>query len=1019
MTDVSAFVDAQQIPSGLASAISGSPGYTCLLAMIEAGDARYEGDQFFTDGSRAVTADVLPSGHKPARNPEEMHLIIDPGYFERAEQEYATPWKIVWWREAIQNAVDAKAKNLTLSVQESVDEDLVEVTCIDDGIGMDKDTLQFKFLALGGTTKGQAGQIGGFGVAKKILCFRWPRWKIYTREHYLHSENGKMEYETGEYRSGTMLKVWMPKESGMYTRADMAKEFLGRCNLPGVKATINGTPWGGRWLPNGKHVRNLQGDRADAKVYYTKESKLLQGQCYVRTGEGLFMHDRYLSSEVKGYVIIELVAKQNPKTNQPYPSRDFLAASRDDLTDERLKEAISKMLNEMAVDVKSGLKSKAVAKVQKYTGKGGKFKPEFKALFSNVMYNMETAKAKDGVQLTDDARKKISEMLSSSPAMNVELMVELLRSRYTGETQVETALFHITSGYWRRDFLIYPDPDLDDFRLQKRFKPEYHTATLHKLMRTWADLCMYVMVALNCRKDFGVGFVFSNDASAMYLKRDEENWLLLNPYILGEKIHRQLGIKWDESLKNKPEWVPSDRKHLQVLFALAIHECTHFVDDISYHSESFSSAFTYNTALAGPGFAMLERVAKASRALARSEREAPIPKPEQTQSVQAEIKKIREDMFALVPDSSRFYQTEGPKGDGMFLISGDRNPEPESDLYSGIPVIAVDPANNSAWFVYRHRSKSVTGDIYGDLDAFPFVNSAYWDLRNHYKEYPTLVMAATCEMHNLLKAFAATHDYWPDASFPDTLMPIMTARDALLLQLREEAKAYFKAHPWTVEGFKRSNPYDFKMAYCVLTYLSSPKWSVMDGILIRLDEAIARVPDTTKYVLEEVLADVGHIKEDRRKTSVYSVYAWSTPIPDRRHQSFGSSIILSKMGQAWVIDDDEHIRFVTSSNFSYAAPYSEEIRALSMLDPVMYGTLILGLQKGLKAAYKYAVTAMWFKREGWVDTRTGVSPEDTVRDEMVNEITRQLQRLKETETPNTGKIERLVMEDAMEAGLIK
>jgi hypothetical protein len=629
-TDVSDIVDAQQIPAGQASAISGSPGYTCLLAMVAAGDARYEGDQYFTDGSRAVMADVLPVGHKPARNPEEMHLIIDPGYFERAEQEYSTPWKLVWWREAIQNSVDAKAKNINLSVDDAGD--FMKVTCIDDGIGMDKDTLQNKFLALGGTTKGQAGQIGGFGVAKKILCFRWPKWLIHTREHILSSTDGRMEYEKASYREGTLLEVLMPKADNMYTPTYMACNFLDRCNLPGVRVTIDGTPWNGRWLPNGKHIRNLQGDRVDAKVYYTKESKLVKNACYIRTSEGLFMHDRYLSDEIKGYVIIELVAKGNPKTGKPYPSRDFLSASRDDLTDVNMKMAINKLVNELASDTSSGLKSKAAAKIEKYIGPGGMFKPEFQALYSNVMYNMDAEKTRSGYQLTGEAAKRIAEMLGSSTELNQELMSELLRAKYSGQNQIEAALFHLTAGFWKRNFLIYPDPDLEGFNVPKRFRPEFQTPGLHKLARTWADLCTYVMVALNCKKDFGVGWVFSDGMSACHLKRpsehgDNEDWLLLNPFIIDKIVLRRMGADERQTgakLKENPEWTPTDRDHLRILFALAIHECTHFVDDIGYHTESFSSAITHNMALSGPGFGMLERVAKAARAAARTERETPI-----------------------------------------------------------------------------------------------------------------------------------------------------------------------------------------------------------------------------------------------------------------------------------------------------------------------------------------------------------------------------------------------------------
>jgi hypothetical protein len=449
---------------------------------------------------------------------------------------------------------------------------------------------------------------------------------IHTREHILTSENGKMEYRTGDYRHGTKLQVWMPREGGMFTTSYMAMNFLDKCDLRGVDIVVDGQPYKPRWLPNGRHIRDLHGDKADAKVYYTKESKLVQAACYVRTSEGLFMHERYLSSEIKGYVIIELVAKVDPKTGQPHPSRDFLSASRDDLTDQTLKGEIGKFLNELAIETKSALKSKAGAKVQKFTGTGGKFRPEFKQLYSSVLYNMETEKTQSGVQLTDEARKRMAELLGSSTELNAELSSALLKAKYGAESQVETALFHISSGFWRRDFLLYPDPDLSDFRIPKRFNPQYQTPRLHKLIRTWADMCMYVMIALNCRREFGVGWIFSGDAMASYLKRNDEDWLLLNPFIIGDKALKRLGFidEVGERKEEHPEWSPTDSLHLRSLFSLAIHECTHFVDDIDYHGEAFSSALTFNTALAGPGFALIERVARAARLAVRTEREKPV-----------------------------------------------------------------------------------------------------------------------------------------------------------------------------------------------------------------------------------------------------------------------------------------------------------------------------------------------------------------------------------------------------------
>lgn len=621
--NVSHISDATEVPEGRVYALSGSPGYTCLLAMISAGDARYNGDRFFTDGTRAVMAEVLPVIRRSA-NPEQMRLIIDPNEFQRALDEYREEWRLVWWREAIQNAVDAKSSQVALSVEE--EGDFVVASCEDDGIGMDKDTLQNKFLALGGTTKGTSGSIGGFGVAKKILCFRWPKWAIHTRDHLLSGKDSQIEYEQTDLRRGTLLKAWMPKETGLFTQTSFALEFLGRCNLSGITFTIDDAPFVGPRLRNGRHIRDLEGDRATAKVYYTKESKLLQGACYVRTVEGLFMHSRYLPSEVRGYVIIELVPKTDPKTGQPYASRDYLTSNRDDVRDPSLNRAITMMLNEIAADVKSALRSKHGAKVKKFTGTGGKFKPEVKEKEATILYNMETFKLGDAVRLTDESAKKIGDLVAESQNINRTLSDLLLKSSYTGTTQIETALKQISQGYWQRDFLIYPEPELAQkgFKVPKKFDPEHQPSMLHKLARVWADLCMYVMVALNSPKPYGVGWIFSEDAQAYHLTDEQgENWLLLNPYIVDPKALNKLDLRQAATLRDAEIWSPTDKEHLHLLYALAIHECTHYADGLSYHNELFSSAITYNTSLAGKGFKYVEKIARAARVVASKEREEP------------------------------------------------------------------------------------------------------------------------------------------------------------------------------------------------------------------------------------------------------------------------------------------------------------------------------------------------------------------------------------------------------------
>ena len=71
---------------------------------------------------------------------------IDPRRFQTTLTEYAA-WKEAWWREVVQNGVDAGATHCAGNV--SPRGDVVVVSFEDDGRGMDLDTLTKVFLRLG------------------------------------------------------------------------------------------------------------------------------------------------------------------------------------------------------------------------------------------------------------------------------------------------------------------------------------------------------------------------------------------------------------------------------------------------------------------------------------------------------------------------------------------------------------------------------------------------------------------------------------------------------------------------------------------------------------------------------------------------------------------------------------------------------------------------------------------------------------------------------------------------------
>ena len=115
---------------------------------------------------------------------------VPHSYFRKAKMEYAD-WRWAMIREFIQNSYDAQATTIDFRLTVN-DRDAIELSVDDDGIGMDRDTLENVLLCMGGSRKPE-GAIGGFGYAKAILFFAHQSYTIRTQDL-------RVEGSGGEYR---------------------------------------------------------------------------------------------------------------------------------------------------------------------------------------------------------------------------------------------------------------------------------------------------------------------------------------------------------------------------------------------------------------------------------------------------------------------------------------------------------------------------------------------------------------------------------------------------------------------------------------------------------------------------------------------------------------------------------------------------------------------------------------------------------------------------------------------------
>lgn len=596
---------------------SGHPDFYLALALLEEGVLREIGETYLEDGEKFLALRRAGAA-TPRRNPGsefDVEMTFDESWYTKRLLHYSG-WKEAWFREAIQNSVDAGATRVALKVDKASEDPVTwTVECLDNGSGMDRDTLINKFLRFGATTKTGAGATGGFGEAKELLILPWLNWEIRTQDSHLRGLHAKASMVPGGARlDGTMLRVTMPDDNTV--QPHHADTIITRSYLPDVRFTIE----------SGGEKRTVRANASGDEVYAENEHarityrKLRKGETtpymWVRV-KGLYMFQKYIGDSVNVQVFCDLLG----------PSTQVLTANRGDLNyDTRAGRAVIGMLGEVETRLHTeklrGLRGKFAMR-EKYSGKG-KFRAEI-ARSTDVGTSDLLAVIKpadpQGVP-TDESLKDVARELvrgmPSSPEVEESFEIvgkQLAGVKFTGPTHVASALKQLV---WTPDFFLLNDED-KTFRVPAKFKPESMTGNIHRLAKVWTEMVRFVMMQLAYDGPWGVGFVFSSSSTAMYAREGGEDWILLNPF-----THLQPGWWERKEIIN-----PSDPQEQKQLYSAAIHEATHLVDRCGKHDDVFASALTDNFARCADGFAAARGIAR--RVKGRGEQSLEGPKKKRWQ----------------------------------------------------------------------------------------------------------------------------------------------------------------------------------------------------------------------------------------------------------------------------------------------------------------------------------------------------------------------------------------------------
>ncbi len=617
-------------------AISPSPEYEQLMGEVFVGNMEVVYEQYLPHGQKYIAVAPITQNNPPKKTIERMM----PWSARRGAvilREYVG-WQDAWWRESIQNAVDAGATHIQCALSMNKDKTWT-ITIIDNGTGMDETILLDKFLTSGGSGKEGTGQgIGGFGAAKELLLLPWLHWHLHSQD--LVAEGVGPQQKIGpasSYLKGTKLEVIMPADT--YTQVGNLLSVILRSNLPGVKFTVitkddtdtyrakldpktrmaeYGVPGLVEFLfepTPGQASRSIY-VRHKLAAENIRQARERAGNTATITEDGsLYMFTTYVAEDIPGNLIADILA----------PSLEVYTANRDKFVNYKAEWAITKIAGRIAVDTMSVFRRASGVFTKKYAGDPALiYRAE--AASAEVLQHINSATTNysglDRQESRQEARDNIESVISQiresdqqlaltknepnivsvATPQSIDILLDSIEAMvakgFEGQPTLETAAKQLL---WKPPFIVVNEEP--NFTPPAEFFPESMSSRAMRLAKIWAELCRHVLVHLNCQRGFGIGFVFGSKIQALCMEEDEQGeypgvsaWLMVNPF----RLYKSIEVDWSSEDGKKGSmkgdiWKPSKMSHLEWLFVRAVHECTHMVDRIWQHNEDFTSAFGHNT----------------------------------------------------------------------------------------------------------------------------------------------------------------------------------------------------------------------------------------------------------------------------------------------------------------------------------------------------------------------------------------------------------------------------------------
>lgn len=482
-------------------------------------------------------------------------IAVPRQFFEKERDTVYGAWQTAFWRELISNALDAGASQIVIRSNFNADGEYV-VDVVDNGCGMDRDTIENVYMCLGKSTKDADGSgIGGFGRARVLTCFSQLGYRLRSGDTIASGTGATYDIvQSPKSLPGCAVTVRIdPRFAARVQRG--LRQVLAESDLDakislmlatetpdGVSLAqptdmtvtgANGAEMFAVWKKTGTAFRTLSDDTGPwAHVYAQDKTDSSYAKAIMRV-DGMSMYVDEIRSSTE--IVVEMV---------PARSREVLTANRDGMRDP-FRTTLNALFAELAIDGESATIDRAqqVSEIN-YNSAGA---------MAFAMPGAETGQssAPPPIAISDRAAHYLA------PRTPVGLrMSNASAEQIAAADKWRPAAWALIGNAGRNAEML-------------------HAA--------WTGACRHVVTEL-CKlqphlrwgdRTWATGFVIDKNFGGMHAAiGDVEHVLMLNPV--------------DD--KGRASYKISDPASMKAMISIAIHEVTHIAH--GYHDEAFAGTFT-------------------------------------------------------------------------------------------------------------------------------------------------------------------------------------------------------------------------------------------------------------------------------------------------------------------------------------------------------------------------------------------------------------------------------------------